>query len=181
MSSMLRFLRLHTKRIFITILLMIIPAFCFFGLDIVMRSSVGQTTAGKMYGKTLDFDRFLLAQKETQTQMIFQMVLLFGIQNIEQLGALRNRINNFFTRQKLNQLTWERLLLLKIANKNHIPVADSEVANWVSRFPLFQTDGQFDSNRYQAVLRNAFGTSSITFEKEVRKTLQIQRLEYGSY
>lgn len=174
---MLKFMRLHTKRIFVTILLLIIPAFCFFGLDMVMRSSGGQTVAGKMYGKPFDYDRFLLAQKETQTQMIFQMVLVFGIQNFEQLSALRNRINNFFTRQNLNQLTWERLLLLKIANKNKIPVDDSEVANWVSRFPLFQTDGQFDSNRYQSVLRNGFGTSSVTFEKEVRKTLQIQRLQ----
>lgn len=177
MWLMLKFLRLHTKRIFVTILLLIIPAFCFFGLDMVMRSSAASNVAGTLYGKKVKIDQFLITQRETRNQMLIQMVLLFGIQNFDQFSALRNRLGDYFTRANLNQLTWERILLHHLAKQNRIPVDESEVVKWVSDFPLFQANGQFDPQRYETVLRNAFGTNAVLFEKELRRTLQIRRLQ----
>lgn len=170
-------MRLHTKRIFITILLLIIPAFCFFGIDMAFRDSGNNAIAGKIYGKSIRIDKFSQAQQETRSQMMAQMILLFGVQNLDQLSSLRNQFNEIFSRENLNQLTWERLLLLHLVKQEKIKINRADIVNWVSRFPLFQKEGQFSSERYESVLRNAFGTSSQVFEKQLKKSLQIQRLQ----
>ncbi len=173
---MLRMMRLHTKRIFVAILLLIIPAFCFFGIDMAFRDA-GTGIAGKIYNKSIKIDKFSLAQQEARTQMFSQMIILFGVQSVDQLSQLRNRLSNYFTRENLNQLTWERLILLHLVKEQKIEVDRSEILRWVSNFPLFQQDGQFNSKRYESVLRNAFGLSSVVFEKHLKKSLQIQRLQ----
>lgn len=177
MWLMLKFLRLHTKRIFITILLLIIPAFCFFGLNLVVGTSTQKIVAGKLFGKTIQLDRFSIAQRETRNQMLAEMILLFGVQNFDQLSALQNQINEFLTRQNLNQLTWERLMLLKLAQEHRIPVNSAEIANWIREFPLFQSKGRFDPQQYQNVSRNVFGIPTTLFEKELKRTLQIKRVQ----
>ena len=174
---MLSFMRLHTKRIFITILLLIIPAFCFFGVDLVMRDSAYNTIAGKLYGKTIKWDKFSLAAQETRTQMLAQLIILFGITNPDQLSTLTNRLGEFFSQENLHQLTWERLLLLELVRKQKIKVRREEIVQWISIFPLFQENDQFSTARYETVLRNAFGTSSATFEKQLKKSLQIRHLQ----
>ncbi len=170
-------MRLHTKRIFTLILLLIIPAFCFFGVDLVMRDAAYNTVAGKLYGKTIKWDKFALAAQETRSQMLAQLIVLFGITDLDQLGTLTNRLTDFFSQENLNQLTWERLLLLELARKEKIKASRADVVQWISLFPLFQENEQFSSARYEMVLRNAFGVSSSTFEKQLKKSLQIRHLQ----
>jgi len=176
-ADMLKLMRVHTKRIFIAILVLIIPAFCFFGIDMVMRDAANNSVAGKLYGKSIKFDKFSLAFQETRTQVLAEMILLFGVESFDQLRGLQNRLSDFFSRRNLNQLTWDRLLLLHLVKKEKVQVDRAEVVRWISNFPLFQQDGTFKSQRYQSVLRNVFVTSSIVFEKQLKRSLQIRQLQ----
>ena len=143
----------------------------------MMVNDSNNSTAGKLYGKSIKLDKFSIALQETRTQTMAQVILLFGVQDLDQLSALRNRLSNFLSQQNLNQLTWERLLLLHLVKQEKIEVDRDEVVSWISSFPLFQQQGKFDGQRYESVLRNAFNTSSIVFEKQLKKSLQVKRLQ----
>lgn len=176
MNPMLSLLRKNTKKIFILILFLLVPPFCFFGLDIAFRSLFSIRIAGKLYGKPISIDRFFLYQMETRHQLMVQMAIYFGIQTFDQFSNLRTHMEELFPGRNIPQLTWERILLTQLADRYQIPSSENEVASWMARFPLFQSGGRFDPQRYQTFVRNAFGSSTLQFEKELEKTLRIERL-----
>ena len=95
--------------------------------------------------------------------------------------AIRIYGDEFFkngNRIDLEQETWDRLILLKEAQKRDIQVSDQEVVAYIASIPFFQRNGQFDQTLYEEIVQNpsVFDRSTHDFEEGVRKQLMIKKL-----
>jgi len=78
----------------------------------------------------------------------------------------------------LEQEAWDRLVLLKEAQKRDIQANDQEVVATIASFPFFQRNGQFDQILYEEIVQNPslFDRSTHDFEEGLRKQLIIKKL-----
>jgi len=90
----------------------------------------------------------------------------WGQENFEKIAQLLD----------LKQESWNRLILLKVAEKNKIKVSDKELAEFIENFPLFQYKGKFDLKSYKEMLQYALHTNIPTFEQQMRENLLVAKL-----
>ncbi len=116
-------------------------------------------------GETVSLDEY----KAAYTGIIDQLRQQFGNNlNDELLKMFQVR------QQALNQIIEKRLLLGE-AKRLNLKVSDAEIAQAISRFGAFQTNGNFDRKRYENVLRlNRLSPEG--FELMQRETLVIDKL-----
>jgi len=77
-------------------------------------------------------------------------------------------------KQALDQLI-DRTLLLQEARKLDLRVSDAEVSDAIVNFPVFQTNGSFDSRRYRSILTQIHLTPE-EFEAEQKNSLLGEKL-----
>jgi peptidyl-prolyl cis-trans isomerase D len=95
--------------------------------------------------------------------------------------AIRVYGDEFFkngSKLDLEQEAWDRMILLKEAQKRNIQVADQEVVAAIASLPYFQHNGQFDQTLYEEIVQNPelFDSSTHDFEEGMRKQLVIKKL-----
>lgn len=128
----------------------------------VTIQSVGAQSAGTLFGRKVSLEEFRGAL-EAATH---QAVLTYGDRYRDQVPP-----------SELVQQAWERLILLKEADRKRIRAADQEVVEELGRLSLFRTaDGRFDTRGYEAVIRYTLGTSPRLFEEETRQSIRIRKL-----
>ncbi|MBN1557720.1 MAG: SurA N-terminal domain-containing protein [Lentisphaerae bacterium] len=76
----------------------------------------------------------------------------------------------------LRQATWERIAALDLAERMGITISDAEVAEVIRRDPAFATEGMFDRNRYQAIVRSRLGIPLATYEAFLAQDLVLRKL-----
>lgn len=153
---LLKFLRKrkNMKLIMWGIAILIIPAFVIWGSGSADRKKEnGPDYAGKIFNKKVSFEEYADMWQVTRDYAI----RTFGA-NIPP--------------EFLDQLAWNRLILLEEAKRGKISVRDSEVVNMVMTFPAFQREGRFDKRLYQSMLRD----SARGFEERLRDDILISRL-----
>ena len=79
--------------------------------------------------------------------------------------------------QVLGQLV-EEIALRQYTQEQHYRIGDEELNRIIRSMNVFQRDGQFDTEIYQAQLRS-LGYSSLGFEEELRRTNAMQQLQSG--
>ena len=116
-----------------------------------------------MYGHNVSIKDFQQAYLDTRDQAI----ILYG----DEFFKNGNRLD-------LEQETWDRLILLKEAQKRNIQASDQEVVAFIASIPFFQRDGQFDQMLYENIVQNpsVFDRSTHEFEEGIRKQLIIKKL-----
>jgi len=149
------------KTILWFIAIVIILSFGVFGTAYRLDNSVN--SAGTMYGHNVSIKDFQQAYEDARDQ------------------AIRVYGDEFFkkgSRLDLEQEAWDRLILVKEAQKRGLQVNDQEVVAYIATFPFFQRDGQFDQRQYEEIVQNPniFDRSTHDFEEGVRKQLMIQKL-----
>jgi peptidyl-prolyl cis-trans isomerase D len=161
-NSMLKQLRHKktAKKIWITLAVIIVPAFVFWGFGSALRSSK-DSYAGKINGKVISTLRFQEALEATKNQAIIQ----FGDKFTEVQKYL-----------DFNGQAWERLIMLDEAKRRGISVSDKEVEELIASYPFFQKNGKFDSAVYQEMLQYVFRTPARTFEEETRENISLGKL-----
>jgi len=149
------------KTILWFIAIVIILSFGVFGTAYRLDNSVN--SAGSIYGRNISIKDFQQAYLDTRDQAI----ILYG----DQFFKNGNRLN-------LEQETWDRLILLKEAQKRNIKASDQEVVAFIASIPFFQRSGQFDQMIYENIVRNpsVFDRSTHDFEEGIRKQLIIKKL-----
>ncbi len=149
------------KTILWIIAVIIILSFGVFGtayrLDNVINS------AGTMFGRSVSIKDFQQAYYDARDQ------------------AIRTEGEQYFknaAKIDLEQETWDRLILLKEAQKRDIQASDAEVVGFIATVPYFQREGRFDQSLYEDIVQNqnAFDRSPRDFEQGVRKQLIIKKL-----
>ena len=152
----LKFLRKkkNMKRIIWVLAILIIPAFVIWGAGSSdKKKSKGPNYAGKIYNKKISLDEYL------------------NMWHVTRDYATRTFGNNIPS-EFIDQLTWNRIILLEEAKRQKISVGDSEVVDKLVSFPVFQRDGAFDKKLYKSIL----GTSAKAFEEKIRDDLRITKL-----
>jgi len=149
------------KTILWFIAIVIILSFGVFGTAYRMDNTVN--SAGTIYGHSVNIKDFQQAYLDARDQ------------------AIRIYGDEFFkngSKLDLEQEAWDRLVLLKEAQKRDITVTDQDVVAYIASLPYFQKDGQFDQILYEEIVQNPsiFDRPTHDFEEGVRKQLIIKKL-----
>jgi len=149
------------KTILWIIAIIIILSFGVFGTAYRIDNIVN--SAGTMYGHSVSIKDFQQAYDDARDQQIME--------HGEEFFKSGSNID-------LEQNAWDRLIILKEAQKRDIQVSDQEVVDFIASIPFFQRSGQFDQSLYTEIVENpgAFNRSTHDFEEGMRKQLIIQKL-----
>jgi parvulin-like peptidyl-prolyl isomerase len=164
---MLRLLRKKKtmKRILWVLAAIIVPAFVFWGAGEGVRSwRKGPSFIGTIHGKKVSFKTFA----ESYEACFHQLVLASG-GNADRFKTLKESVN-------VNQMAWERLVLLEAAKRQNVNVTDKEIIQAISSNPLFGRNGAFDRELYNHILSYTLRAAPRKFEEEMRGHLIIAKL-----
>ncbi|MBN1913366.1 MAG: peptidylprolyl isomerase [Candidatus Omnitrophica bacterium] len=153
--------RKTAKKIWVVLLVLILPAFVFWGLGSVMRSKKESSYLGKISGRQISPLEFKDALDAVRTQAIMQ----FG----DNLSQIEKHLN-------LEAQAWERLILLAQAKKRRIKVSDEEVIAQIKSYPFFAGKDGFSQKIYSELLQYVFRTQPRVFEEQTRQNLLIKKL-----
>ena len=123
----------------------------------------------KVNGVEISYDNYIQRLRGIESQYR----QMFG----ENFDQYRERMN--LPRQVLEGMI-DDLLLLQMAERMGIEVSDDEVRRQILSYPAFQSNGRFDSERYETVLRRGRQGGGLTpaeFEELQRHNLLLDRVE----
>ena len=151
---MLKTLRKNYKIIIIGIAILTIPAFVWWGAGTSSQGGKIPNCAGIIGKPKITLSEY----HSTSIAISRSLARVFGSEPSENL---------------VDELTWNRLLLLYEIKNRRIKISDLEVRNHIEQLPHFQKDGGFDAESYQ----KAFGDHARSFEESIRQELAIDKLE----
>jgi len=149
------------------ILILILPAFVIWGTGNLSKSKEkGPAFVGLINNKKVTFDDFA----NSLTCMRAQILLNFFSQPQILDAFLKN--NEF-----MGKMAWDRLIMLREAEKMKYKVSNTEVVTFVRGLAIFNRGGGFDDRIYNYVLRNNIGLTPRAFEEMMRENLMIQKMQ----
>jgi len=149
------------KKIWIVLLIFILPAFVLWGLSSAVRSRRKEGSAGKIFTgnvSEMDYNDALEAVKN-------MAIIQFG-----------DKFNEVYKALNLDNQARERLILLHEAKKRKISASDKEVIELLESYPFFQRDGKFDERTYSEILQYVFRTQPRVFEEQTRQNIMLSKL-----
>ncbi|MDP2941181.1 MAG: SurA N-terminal domain-containing protein [Candidatus Omnitrophota bacterium] len=149
------------RKIWITLAVIIVPAFIFWGFGGAVRSREETRVAGRISGKAITSQEYRDAMDAVKNQAMMQ----FG----ESFEEVKKYLN-------LETQAWQRLVLLSEAKKRGINASDNEVIAYVEKFPLFTRQGRFDKRLYTQVIQYEFRAQPRVFEEQVRQNIILSKL-----
>ena len=152
--------RTDVKKILWILLILIVPAFVFWGANRRGKNKVQY--AGTIYGRKVLPEEYYAALHNTQ--------VLFLIS----LG--RDYLNSINT-EDLVDYTWQNLLILAKAEKEKITVSDEEVIKKIRSFALLNNqEGKFSKEKYLTILQNLKILPG-QFEEFLKDQIKIDKLK----
>ncbi len=152
------------KRVLIVLLILIIPAFVFWGVGNVMTRP---GPVGKISGHKVSLEKFLESRQAVKIQIFFAYY--------NDMDTLNKILQN---RSLVNYMAWERLMLLSAIKGTNLRVSNDDVIYFITHHPLFQRNGVFDRNIYGYVLRNNLSMEPRQFEELVRQNLRVKAFRH---
>lgn len=149
------------KKIWVTAIILILPAFLFWGIETTVRSQKEFSYAGTIGGRKVSLLEYRDAVHATRNQLIMR----FG-DNSSQIEKYVN----------LQSEAWDRLVLLEEVKRRNTKVSDREVIESIERYPLFQRKAKFDNRLYTEAMQYVFHTQPRIFEEETRQNLTLLKL-----
>ena len=143
------------------IAILIIISFGLFGTAYLVQDYNRDKYAGEIFGQKVPIEAF---------EKHFQSV---NINSLIQYGD-----KYYDVRQYLNLpgQTWDRLILLREADKQNIQVSDKDVIGGIEQYPFFRKNEHFDESLYQKIVTNVFKTTPRAFEEGMRDSLRISKM-----
>lgn len=159
---MLKFLRnkSNQKRLFLGMAAFIVPSFLIWGVTLDSSGGAGET-AGKIGSAKITTGEFIKSYEALRRE-----TFLFHGEKAREISAAMD----------FEQITWDRILLLRHAKRSQITVTNSDVVGWIARQPVFAAAGRFDSAFYERFVERVLKTTPRQFEEEVRGFLTIQKV-----
>jgi peptidyl-prolyl cis-trans isomerase D len=144
---------------------LVIP-FAFWGID--QYQGGGRINVAEVNGNDITLQEFQRAYQEQQARL---SSLLGG--QLDPALLDENRLK----RTTLNQLVDERLMSV-VAMEEGYRVGDRQLGSIVRELQAFRTDGRFDNERYEQLLRRQ-GLTPPEFEERMRVDLSTQQMQTG--
>ena len=159
---MLKYLRNKDvmKRIYIILSLIIIPAFVLWGVGSVARTKSASEYAGIMFGKKVSNQEYGASWRAVKNEAVMRYP----------------NFNEIAEQLDLSGQAWDRLILLREAERQRIKVTDDEIIGTIRSFQFLSKGGRFDVDAYERLLKNTFQTSPRDFEEDIRNSLKIAKL-----
>ena len=148
------------RLIFFTLLILILPAFVFWGFGSYIRNKQEAALRGKVSGREISDLEYRDALEAVRAQVIMQ----FG----ERLDEIAKFLD-------LEGMAKERILLLSEAKKRHIRVSDKEVIEAIRGYPFFEINGKFNNKYYLETLQYVFHAQPRIFEEHTRQNLILSK------
>ncbi|MDD5492074.1 MAG: SurA N-terminal domain-containing protein [bacterium] len=108
----------------------------------------------------------------------------FNATFLQRLNNYRNMYNIDITEEMANNLKKMLLnemiskkLLLQQAKKMKIKISNKELSDFIQKLPYFQKEGRFDQQQYINTIKMQLHSTTAVFEKDVRDSLMIQRVQ----
>lgn len=161
---MLEMLKKQMRGILIATIFLIIPSFVlFYGARQTGRGPGRGAHAGEVYGRKIPWEEY----NQYLQWAYIQARLRYG----DRLESMMQFLN-------LEQDAWRSIVLFEAARRRGITVSDRELASFVTSMPMFLSDdGHFDRGLYSNIITYALGLRPEQFERYIRKSLAINRLQ----
>jgi parvulin-like peptidyl-prolyl isomerase len=149
------------KKIWIVLILFILPGFIIWGASSSIRSSKEDKSFVKIMGRKVSQQEFTDAMRSSELQLRMQF------------GEAYYQLQKFFD---MNSLAWQRLFLLEEAKKRRFKVGDAELIAYIQSDPSFFSKGRFDKILYEQSIKYGLHMQARAFEEFVRQNLVIKKL-----
>jgi peptidyl-prolyl cis-trans isomerase D len=158
-------IRSNRRWLMVIVMLLIVPAFAFFGLQGYSRFLEQEGALAKVDGQPITQQEFEAAQRDRADRLRQTFGPEFDPRLLETPEA-RASI--------LESLMLERALASE-ANRAHVVITNEQLRSVIAGVPAFQVDGRFNYDRYRAWLASQ-GMTEAMFEQRVRGDLRRQGL-----
>lgn len=173
---LLKFIRKHTKALFIAILTLLIIPFLFWGIGSIGKQTGEREEPPQFRGRKISISRFREAGLDSQILLLADFIEGNNIKSAEQFDAYKDWFNNMMKQIDLNRIALQQLILQDEAKRYGLSISRDELTGWIENFPLFQNNGAFDINRYNSIITNYFRTWPARFEKGAKRVLLVKKL-----
>ncbi|MBI5417438.1 peptidylprolyl isomerase [Candidatus Poribacteria bacterium] len=163
---MLKTLRYHMKKvIWVLVFAFVVGTILLFGMDSSMRKDNAPDAAAIING-----ERIPVSQYYNVYNRYAEFYQQFYNNN-------SNMAKNLFPIEEMaiNQLIRDAVMVQK-AKEMGIIVRDEEIIEKVKSYPVFQTDGKFDPQKWNSVVKTS-RVDWISIEENTRKDLYVEKLE----
>lgn len=174
---LLKFIRVHTKLIFIVILSMMIVPFLFWGIGSIGKDDYSKKDELKVRNRTVPYVEYQRAAADSRLQMLSDFIENSRIQSAEQFEMYSNWFNQLLAQADEKQSVMRQITLENEAKRLGITVTPEEIKMWLENFPLFVSKGSFDIERYNALLTNYFRVAPAQFDKMAERVIAVKKLQ----
>jgi peptidyl-prolyl cis-trans isomerase D len=142
----------------------IVVTFALFGVDALVTSFNSSETVAEVDGVEITRTE-LLQSAETQRR---QLISMMG-------GQIRPELleDSLLQRRALDELI-QRVVLANQAGELELGVSDAQVDSYLLQAEQFQTNGQFDQNKYLSFIRS-LGFTPLAFKERIKQDVLIQQ------
>ena len=162
---MLQDIRDKSQGIIVKVIIgVVIVTFALFGVEALVQSFTSTDTVAEVDGKEISRMQ-LLQSAETQRR---QLISMMGGQ-IDPAMLEENALQ----RRALDELI-QRTVMMNQAEQLNLGVSDAQVDAYLLQAEQFQTDGQFDQNKYLNFIRS-LGFTPLAFKERIKQDVLIQQ------
>jgi len=166
---MFDFVHKHRRKIQLVFLVLIVPPFMLFGVDVYFRDAGGGQSVAKVGDYAISTDEFSRALRERQEAM----------RRATQGRLDPSMLDSAGMRQEVLETLIRRRLLVNQAQKTGLTVTNQQLRETINRVPVFRdAAGQFSYNQYQEYLRSE-GMTPASFEARLRQDMLIEQIADG--
>lgn len=174
---LISFIRRHMKLLFIIILSLMVVPFLFWGIGSIGRQAGEKREPLRVKGRAVSFAKLREAWLDSQIILLAEFIEGNNIKTPEQFESYKEWFNKMVSQADLNRIAVSHIILQDEARLYGINVEEDDVRNWIENFPLFQTNGVFDIDRYNNLVGSYLHTWPSMFEKALRRVLTVKKLQ----
>ena len=162
---MFDFIRSHQRLMQLILLILIVPAFAFFGIPGLERMVQGAPGVAKVAGQSISQADLDNAQRE----QLARMRQTYGTSiDAAMFDTPEARA------QTLDSMIGQRVLMMQ-AQKQSLGVSDRQLQETIAAIPALQENGRFSQDRYVSLLAQQ-GMTPVVFEQRLREDLSLQQI-----
>jgi peptidyl-prolyl cis-trans isomerase D len=166
---MFEFVHKHRQKIQIILLVLIVPPFALFGVDVYFRDAGPGGAVAKVGDYSISQEEFLRALRERQQ----------AVQRASEGRIDPAMLDNPELRQDVLDALVRRRLLVAQAQKAGVTVGDQQLRAAINEVPVFRdASGKFSYTQYQAFLKSE-GMTPAMFEARLRQDMLIRQVADG--
>ena len=166
---MFDFVHKHRQKILIAILVLIVPPFMLFGVDVYFRDAGPGAAVAKVGDYSISTEEFSRALRERQS----------ALRRATEGRLDPAMLDNPELRQEVLETLVRRRLLVSRAQSAGLTVTDRQLRETINQIPVFRdAAGKFSFTQYQEFLRSE-GMTPAMFEARLRQDMLIQQVADG--